>query len=156
MGFLTRFNEPIYAIFRIIFGLLFASHGAQTIFGVLGGLTVDAPLPLVDGLCGLHRQRRDGRRLLHGARLGRLLAPGQPRRGRGPLLLRLPLHRRPRRRPLERRRHARSGRPNRRQDRRRPHAALIRETGPAADLPRGDEATRLAEEYVRQGRCRLA
>jgi putative oxidoreductase len=49
MGILGRYAEPIYAIFRIVFGLLFASHGAQKIFGVLGGQKVTAPLPLVAG-----------------------------------------------------------------------------------------------------------
>jgi putative oxidoreductase len=49
MGFLARYTEPIYAIFRIVFGLLFASHGAQKVFGVLGGQKADAGLPLAAG-----------------------------------------------------------------------------------------------------------
>jgi putative oxidoreductase len=49
MGFMTRFSEEVYALFRIIFGLLFASHGAQKIFGVLGGQKVDATLPMAAG-----------------------------------------------------------------------------------------------------------
>lgn len=38
MRFLEPFIEPIYALFRIIFGLLFASHGAQKLFGMFGGV----------------------------------------------------------------------------------------------------------------------
>lgn len=38
MRFLERYTEPIYALFRIIFGLLFASHGAQKLFGMFGGV----------------------------------------------------------------------------------------------------------------------
>lgn len=38
MRFLERFIEPIYALFRVIFGLLFASHGAQKLFGTFGGV----------------------------------------------------------------------------------------------------------------------
>ena len=37
MRFLERFTEPIYALFRIAFGLLFAMHGAQKVFGWFGG-----------------------------------------------------------------------------------------------------------------------
>jgi putative oxidoreductase len=49
MRFLERFNEPIYALFRIVFGLLFASHGAQKAFGwflVQGQEKADS-LPLI-------------------------------------------------------------------------------------------------------------
>ena len=38
MRFLERYIEPIYALFRIMFGLLFASHGAQKLFGMFGGV----------------------------------------------------------------------------------------------------------------------
>jgi putative oxidoreductase len=34
---LTRHSEPLYAIMRVVVGLLFACHGAQKLFGVLGG-----------------------------------------------------------------------------------------------------------------------
>jgi putative oxidoreductase len=34
---LGRFSPQIYALMRIVTGLLFACHGAQKIFGVLGG-----------------------------------------------------------------------------------------------------------------------
>jgi putative oxidoreductase len=37
MHFLAPYVEPIYAIFRVVTGLLFASHGAQKILGVFGG-----------------------------------------------------------------------------------------------------------------------
>ena len=46
MRFLERFNEPIYALLRIVFGLLFASHGAEKVFGLFGGQKADS-LPLV-------------------------------------------------------------------------------------------------------------
>src|SRR5215210_2775581 len=49
MGFLRRYADVIYALFRIVFGLLFASHGAQKLFGVLGGQKVDAPLMIAAG-----------------------------------------------------------------------------------------------------------
>lgn len=38
MGFLERYVEPIYALFRLMFGLLFASHGAQKLLGMFGGI----------------------------------------------------------------------------------------------------------------------
>ncbi|HEX9945856.1 MAG TPA: DoxX family protein [Thermoanaerobaculia bacterium] len=49
MGFLGRYAEYLYAIFRIVFGFLFASHGAQKIFGALGGQKADAPLMMAAG-----------------------------------------------------------------------------------------------------------
>lgn len=51
MRFLERFIEPIYALFRIVFGLLFASHGAQKLFGMFGGQKMgpDAGLPYFAG-----------------------------------------------------------------------------------------------------------
>lgn len=51
MRFLERYIEPIYALFRIIFGLLFASHGAQKLFGMFGGRQMgpDAGLPYFAG-----------------------------------------------------------------------------------------------------------
>jgi putative oxidoreductase len=48
MRFLERFTEPIYAIFRIVFGILFFSHGAQKVFG-LGGEKAVGALPLAAG-----------------------------------------------------------------------------------------------------------
>lgn len=49
MGFLGRFTGQIYALFRIVFGLLFASHGAQKVLGLFGGERATAALPLVAG-----------------------------------------------------------------------------------------------------------
>ncbi|MSO56089.1 MAG: DoxX family protein [Acidobacteria bacterium] len=34
---LGKYSEPLYAVVRVGVGLLFACHGAQTLFGVLGG-----------------------------------------------------------------------------------------------------------------------
>jgi putative oxidoreductase len=49
--FLTRHNGKCYAILRIIVGLLFACHGAQKLFGVLGGrIAIHSPLRLAAGL----------------------------------------------------------------------------------------------------------
>ncbi len=41
--YLGVFSGPIYALMRIVVGLLFACHGAQKLFGALGG----EPVPLV-------------------------------------------------------------------------------------------------------------
>jgi putative oxidoreductase len=49
MPFLERYTDVLYAIFRIIFGLMFFSHGAQKVFGLFGGQKMSAPLPLVAG-----------------------------------------------------------------------------------------------------------
>lgn len=49
MRFLARYTDIIYALFRIIFGLLFASHGAQKILGMFGGQKADVPLMIVGG-----------------------------------------------------------------------------------------------------------
>ena len=42
--FLGRFSEFFYVLMRVIFGLLFACHGAQKLFGVLGA-QMPKPLP---------------------------------------------------------------------------------------------------------------
>jgi putative oxidoreductase len=34
---LERYAEALYAVMRVVVGLLFACHGAQKLFGVLGG-----------------------------------------------------------------------------------------------------------------------
>jgi putative oxidoreductase len=49
MRFLGRYTDILYALFRIIFGLLFASHGAQKILGMFGGQKADVPLMIVAG-----------------------------------------------------------------------------------------------------------
>ncbi len=57
MNFLAPYAEPIYAAFRIVFGFLFFSHGAQKAFGLFGGQRMTEGLPMVAGwievLCGL-------------------------------------------------------------------------------------------------------
>ena len=57
MNFLAPYVEPIYAAFRIVFGFLFFSHGAQKAFGLFGGQRMTEGLPMVAGwievLCGL-------------------------------------------------------------------------------------------------------
>ncbi|MEA2562903.1 MAG: putative oxidoreductase [Acidobacteriota bacterium] len=51
MRFLERYTDLIYALFRIMFGLLFASHGAQKLFGMFGGIDgKGGPLPSSAGL----------------------------------------------------------------------------------------------------------
>jgi putative oxidoreductase len=51
---LNRYSEHSYAIMRVIVGLLFACHGAQKVFGVLGGESrLDDPLLLTAGIIEL-------------------------------------------------------------------------------------------------------
>jgi putative oxidoreductase len=49
MRFLGRYEQQLYAIFRVVFGALFASHGAQKILGWLGGPKADKPLFMLAG-----------------------------------------------------------------------------------------------------------
>jgi len=49
MRFMERYTDVTYALFRIIAGLMFATHGAQKILGLFGGQKVDAPLMIVGG-----------------------------------------------------------------------------------------------------------
>ncbi len=48
---LGRFSPQLYALMRIAAGLLFACHGAQKLFGVLGGQHM--PLASMMGLAGV-------------------------------------------------------------------------------------------------------
>jgi putative oxidoreductase len=50
-GILGRFAPQIYALLRIVSGLLFAVHGAQKLLGLLGGQQV--PLNSQFGLAGI-------------------------------------------------------------------------------------------------------
>ena len=50
MNSLNRFVDPIYCLMRLIFGLNFASHGGQLLFGMFGGMPgSDKPLLQVCG-----------------------------------------------------------------------------------------------------------
>jgi putative oxidoreductase len=54
--FLGQYSAYLYAIMRIVVGFLFACHGAQKLFGVLGGvgpLGEAAPLLSLMGLAGI-------------------------------------------------------------------------------------------------------
>ncbi|GHA80814.1 DoxX family protein [Pontibacter akesuensis] len=50
--FLGNYSPHLYAILRIVAGLMFAIHGAQKLFGILGG---DQPVELISlmGLAGI-------------------------------------------------------------------------------------------------------
>lgn len=43
MGFLQPHAERIYALLRIITGLMFMQHGLQKIFGLFGGIPAEVP-----------------------------------------------------------------------------------------------------------------
>lgn len=48
--FLGRYADHIYAVTRVVVGLMFACHGAQKLFGVLGGTRqLDDPEGLLAG-----------------------------------------------------------------------------------------------------------
>jgi putative oxidoreductase len=49
--FLGRYADIAYTVLRVVAGLLFAVHGAQKVFGVLGG--AKAPLASLFGLAGV-------------------------------------------------------------------------------------------------------
>ena len=50
---LCRFSEPMYALLRIFSGLLFFCHGAQKLFGWMGGTVRSDPLMVVAGIVEL-------------------------------------------------------------------------------------------------------
>jgi putative oxidoreductase len=51
---LGKYSELLYAVMRIVVGLLFACHGAQKLFGVLGGQSmVSNPMMLAAGIIEL-------------------------------------------------------------------------------------------------------
>jgi len=51
MALLARYEPQIYAIFRIVAGLMFSFHGLQKIFGLFGGQQM--PLASMAGAAGL-------------------------------------------------------------------------------------------------------
>ena len=44
MNRLSRYADLVYSIMRLIVGLLFATHGAQKVFGMFGGKVAAAPM----------------------------------------------------------------------------------------------------------------
>ena len=52
--FLGKYSEVIYAALRVVVGFLFACHGAQKLFGVLGGhAELNDPMTLAAGIIEL-------------------------------------------------------------------------------------------------------
>ncbi|HKA23035.1 MAG TPA: DoxX family protein [Blastocatellia bacterium] len=47
---LGKYSNFFYALMRIVTGALFACHGAQKLFGVLGGQKQEAPLMIAAGV----------------------------------------------------------------------------------------------------------
>jgi putative oxidoreductase len=50
MAILSKVEEPVFTVSRFVIGCLFACHGAQKLFGVLGGQRTHAPLFLTAGV----------------------------------------------------------------------------------------------------------
>lgn len=53
MRVLGKWERQLYAVLRIVAGLLFACHGAQKLFGVFGGTKVTEPLLITAGVVEL-------------------------------------------------------------------------------------------------------
>lgn len=52
--FLNRYSEPLFAVLRVVVGLLFACHGADKLFGAFGGqVMTGVPLMLAAGIIEL-------------------------------------------------------------------------------------------------------
>jgi len=49
MKFLSRHQDLLYAVLRIVAGFLFLQHGLQKCFGLLGGQVATAPLMVAAG-----------------------------------------------------------------------------------------------------------
>ena len=47
--FMKPYSAQLYAVMRILFGLLFMSHGMQKLFGLYGGVPAEAPPFVVYG-----------------------------------------------------------------------------------------------------------
>ncbi|MCI0351231.1 MAG: DoxX family protein [Acidobacteriales bacterium] len=47
---LGRYEEIFFTLLRIVAGFLFACHGAQKLFGVLGGTRASEPVPMLAGI----------------------------------------------------------------------------------------------------------
>ncbi len=52
-SFMAPYGSQTYALMRIVVGFLFTCHGAQKVFGVLGGAPPDAPPFVVYGAGGI-------------------------------------------------------------------------------------------------------
>ena len=53
MKILEGFADPVFALFRFFFGVLFAFHGAQKVFGLFGMPHAATGVPLVAGVIEL-------------------------------------------------------------------------------------------------------
>ena len=58
MNLLAKYTDHAYALLRIVAGFMFAFHGAQKIFGILGGVRPDVGTQmwfggLIELICGL-------------------------------------------------------------------------------------------------------